>query len=887
MSATLKLPQEDYLVPDEWTEEEHHQMDEKIRHLCKSPIAGDIGRVATVLTHIANHASQRLDERFLNVKNSEAILLEDNSLMQKILDGWNYGFKEIRLLSISESLRPHFLKPEPTQEVPPVSVDRVFEEDDLLATRTAWNREFVGDAARALWDHICHFTSEPLEVQTIEGKQRYFYARYSAIVQSSGMGKSRAVDEMSKNHFVIPVNLLAQGFPPADEQVYKNLTQANNQGEAFIRACAFLHALFTLTGYVLLNRDNIPRPPDLQEIDTEDSLASYFRKLMRHDMSFRGHGEFRRKFFEKVCQLASQSKKPVDEWVDKVMQREEFGLNKAFDELCDILEGCSSPLSSTGERPTKILKEDFSDGRHLTKDCPLVITAFDEIQGLTSLRDDGSWSHFGELRRALRALSRQSLFTLFLTTTGDFGICFTAPERDLSARVIEEGEVMPPFTDLGFDLMAKSARFSKGITLSAVSSEEHFRYLGRPIWYAYDNEAKVLLIRFAAKKLLGGIDYQGGPLTLSQKLACLAHRIPIEFLSSACTSRVGVEERTQVQAHMRVVLQVDDTLQTMVTASPSEPVLAEAAYWLMSSFDIPDALEAILGRFSVNKGDRGELLVMLLCIMARDAAVGPPNRQGRPQNTHRWCSVPSLLESLFQPASGSQIDVLLSFGVQVHPTKHAVPHKTRLRKEFEDSKVYFNHFTKVHEQNVIDKRFLMRLMARGAAVLCANCQPGIDGIIPFLFRGDEISEDNIGAILFQVKNDQAYTHRPKVMLFEAMDPHYLGIRASSHIPVIRMVFALAATTPTLVQPALSLHASQEEHSYLAYDFWVAGISPTILQPIKGKQNTWDALLQASYGWQEVYKARSRLQTKLRKFANPGVATGEEHWENWWDDSKDD
>jgi len=34
-----------------------------------------------------------------------------------------------------------------------------------------------------------------------------FNEKYSAIIQSSGMGKSRAVDEMSKSHFVIPVNL--------------------------------------------------------------------------------------------------------------------------------------------------------------------------------------------------------------------------------------------------------------------------------------------------------------------------------------------------------------------------------------------------------------------------------------------------------------------------------------------------------------------------------------------------------------------------------------------------------------------------------------------------------------------------------------------------------
>jgi hypothetical protein len=33
------------------------------------------------------------------------------------------------------------------------------------------------------------------------------YARLLPIVQSSGMGKSRLIDELSKKHFVVPINL--------------------------------------------------------------------------------------------------------------------------------------------------------------------------------------------------------------------------------------------------------------------------------------------------------------------------------------------------------------------------------------------------------------------------------------------------------------------------------------------------------------------------------------------------------------------------------------------------------------------------------------------------------------------------------------------------------
>ena len=49
-----------------------------------------------------------------------------------------------------------------------------------------------------LWNHIeSHYDASDTKV----------YAHFSAIVQFSGMGKSRTVDELSKGRFVISLNL--------------------------------------------------------------------------------------------------------------------------------------------------------------------------------------------------------------------------------------------------------------------------------------------------------------------------------------------------------------------------------------------------------------------------------------------------------------------------------------------------------------------------------------------------------------------------------------------------------------------------------------------------------------------------------------------------------
>ena len=67
-----------------------------------------------------------------------------------------------------------------------------------FSCRTVLAAGFSGGAAQALWNHISgHYNRQHSRV----------YAHYTAIVQSSGMGKSRTVDELGKTHFVIPINL--------------------------------------------------------------------------------------------------------------------------------------------------------------------------------------------------------------------------------------------------------------------------------------------------------------------------------------------------------------------------------------------------------------------------------------------------------------------------------------------------------------------------------------------------------------------------------------------------------------------------------------------------------------------------------------------------------
>ena len=331
---------------------------------------------------------------------------------------------------------------------------------------------------------------------------------------------------------------------------------------------------------------------------------------------------------------------------------------------------------------------------------------------------------------------------------------------------------------------------------------------------------------------------------------------------------------------MRVILKISGH-ETVVTTSPSEPILSEAAYFIMSTnqnFNPAQALQTILDGFSVDKGKLGELTVALLFILARDKAVGPAEEpSGLPLTRQRWCSIPALLGSLFC-TSGKHVNINASYGWSFTPS-HVEPLKTSLANQFNDSKVYFTHFIKVHQHGIIKVNYLMRLMARGAAILCGNNQRSMDGIIPFLFDGDEIRPEKIGVILFQVKNDWAY-RKPMPEAVRNMDPREFGvIFPSADIPIIRLFFELAADTPAL--KLIHHDSSGGVNCYRAYDFWVSGLSPEFLVPVTDGETAWESILQASSEWQKIYADGTTRSERLRKSMNPGAALDRAFWENWF------
>jgi hypothetical protein len=260
------------------------------------------------------------------------------------------------------------------------------------------------------------------------------------------------------------------------------------------------------------------------------------------------------------------------------------------------------------------------------------------------------------------------------------------------------------------------------------------------------------MLRFAASKILARDPGNPSQLNLDQKLACLAQRLPIEFMSAGHTAT----ERTQIENHMRVCISVDNASTTTKSMNPSEPLLSYAASKIMTSpgfsFDAPAALKEVLTGYSIHTGDRGELVGMLLLTLARDQLISREL-----DHCHRgFLSVVDFLKCLFATGASKppNFDDILEATPSVFQND---AHKTeRLDEAFAGIYLHFNHFVKRGAQSHLSHGLRAGFFARNAAIMCTNSQCGIDCGLP-INRGTQVIQTSTALILFQFKNDDTYS----------------------------------------------------------------------------------------------------------------------------------
>jgi hypothetical protein len=212
---------------------------------------------------------------------------------------------------------------------------------------------------------------------------------------------------------------------------------------------------------------------------------------------------------------------------------------------------------------------------------------------------------------------------------------------------------------------------------------------------------------------------------------------------------------------------------------------------------------------------------------------------------------------------------------------------------FANAEMHFNHFIKPQEQALLTRAYLLLYLARGAAALGANCQPGFDAAYPFLFGGEDLVRTRVGFILVQVKLD-SNVRRSTIGVFPNMDPFKCGILNSKHdledghfpIPIIHLLFLLAQKEPSVKRKeytspsygATHMGLAEDGHPiFTSYDIMCSGLSPAVFKPVEENTSAiWAALAMSR--WNSLYSEKANQDVVRAQL--PGCGSSEGHWSPW-------
>ncbi|KAH8103408.1 hypothetical protein BXZ70DRAFT_727695 [Cristinia sonorae] len=769
--------------------------------------------------------------------------------------------------------------------------------------------EYKGSAHERLYEQMCDGLA-----------QSGHYARYTSIIQSSGTGKTRAAIEVGGLAIEIYTCLAERDsrvYPPPDTRLRNWLSIPRDQEDVVLRMHAFVYGCLVVLRQTLINLN--PTMPgariSLQEFrDIARKLRAWMMSedfVDGKDMTPRQH------FFDKVISKANEFEGAVQAKRKAEEQAKRKSGEKTQARTAQIVNAEFTPVISCNMDPAGIpeawsaLHDWINPGAEL-KDKVLVVLVFDEAHSLLpkeDLRQQG-WSAWCELRRAISALRLYPVFTLFLSTEAKFSDFSPPQSHDPSWRIQTlQLDAFKPFFATGLDHFAERVSGDGSYLIDSVVEDGFMSTLGRPLtatrYLCGGDNARSMIIRFCAEKLVGGTIYEGQELSQDAQLACAASRLPLDFYTA---SQKGQEaEVKQVKSHMRICLGITIGGHHMVTVAPSEPMLAEGSIYAMSrsGSSLPEALRKQLRSALVAVGERGELVAALLLLLASDETRligrkpslepdGPERKKARLQTSASTASdksKPSML-TILKPEKRivSVVDFLsqllhgdLSGVLNMKPSQLMDGDKAPLLKDiFATGKIWFNHFIKVQDFTVVDQEFLWRYLVRGAALICANGTRGVDIMVPILINSNGLCPSNVTCILIQVKNDPSFSAVRKC-LFDAMHPVDIGVfaRTSPPLPVIRMVFALAsnktAVIPVEPPSRRSDRAGNPGEKLALYDIWCAGCGPETFGVIDPRE--------ASVFTDLVHYSRSSHIYDLlaeRVVANmcPGGAAADSYWENF-------
>ncbi|KAG8731818.1 hypothetical protein FRC10_001433 [Ceratobasidium sp. 414] len=342
------------------------------------------------------------------------------------------------------------------------------------------------------------------------GEQPYNWS--ISVIQSSGMGKSRMIDEAANLIFAIVINIreeLPEGeetYPLSDSPICGYLGGHEAKSDTLLQAeyAILLRVLFDKTV------DVVGSEPGLRGL-TGRALARAFAEHLKEGESEYEVGANRQNFFDAVVREATKYRSRLGS-PDKI---------QVWTLMKELRKSCSKLVTAVSRN-------------HITNTNACLI-CFDEAHTLTDATGinnrERTRTPYQNLREVLSGLTDQPLFFVFLSTNSHLGEF--SPTNSLqclhpSVRVYKGQRLIAPFTELPFDVFKEVVlKGKKELTLPVVCSTEVLTGFGRAMWYVHHHDDSGRnLFEFAMNKLSAGAP--PGQL-FTPSLAALAVRVGINF----------------------------------------------------------------------------------------------------------------------------------------------------------------------------------------------------------------------------------------------------------------------------------------------------------------------------------------------------------------------
>ncbi|KAF9075121.1 hypothetical protein BDP27DRAFT_34021 [Rhodocollybia butyracea] len=555
------------------------------------------------------------------------------------------------------------------------------------------------------------------------------YANYVPIIQSSGTGKSRTIDEAAHLLFTIPFNVRApmeSGYPAPDIDVRHFLIDQRFGVRAQVewRFVHFFDALFRCVLETLQTfKEDI-------SIATYEHLASTWRTYLQA-------GSNRGDLYRRAIKMAE----------------DDFEANSKHGSVDHqvLLQALWPKVHQSAENLIQYIVENWSP----EPGNIVLLLYFDETYALSNLRtrDNSATArtHYQILCSALNSFVKSRIFTVFISTYLDLAVYFPHPQGHPSARTSYApiGQRQTPIVEMPFDMTSEPHLAMEGAhTASDVCETEFMVRFGRMLWWTrYKHGAMSVkgdIIDFAMYKLNGGASIEVP--TPDCQLSALIVRI---LLDLEPRRQIAVDKAVSLVAgNMLIAHCIPEDSEYMWVGAPSEPILAEAAARIMHRVqDIPFFLTDPRNLSFISKGDRGELVARLLLTLAHDSAALLTLAQ-KPFRFSTPILLTDFLKALLAPSHFEEVMNSRPTNIKAG-TQDFIPFKDA----FKTSILHFTHFVKAGDGSLLTDEGAWMAFARGMAVQCASNQHCVDlCLMALLSPTHKLHRRNMFPVWVQIKN---------------------------------------------------------------------------------------------------------------------------------------